>query len=114
MLSLQAIGQQAVMPDTQEAVGKHVLQEAVDEFLRREDIRLQAVAIAAIPISVADLPAFAAQDAVIADGHAMRVTSQVIQQLARPGERMISILPITRVRRLSSAIPTIRSTIREY
>ena len=62
MLPLQAIGQQAVMPDAQEAVGKHVLQEAVDEFLRREDIRLQAVAIAAIPIPVADLSAFAGQD----------------------------------------------------
>ena len=40
------------MADTQEAVRKHVLQEAVDEFLRREGIRLQAVAIAAIPICV--------------------------------------------------------------
>ena len=39
--------------------GKHVLQEAVDEFLHRECIRLQAVAIAAIPMPAADLPVYA-------------------------------------------------------
>jgi len=36
LLPFETIGQQAVMADTQEAVGKHVLQEAVDEFFRRE------------------------------------------------------------------------------
>ena len=67
------------MPDAQEAVWKHVLQEAVDEFLSREDIRLQAIASATVPVLVADLAALAIEDAVIADGHTMRVASEVIQ-----------------------------------
>jgi len=33
LLPLHAIGQQAVMPDAREVVGKHVLQETVEEFL---------------------------------------------------------------------------------
>ena len=87
LLPLDAIRQQAVMPDAQEVVWKHVLQETAEEFLGRKDIRLQAVAIAAIPVVVMDLAALATQDAVVADGHSMRVTSEVIQQLARPGKR---------------------------
>ena len=53
LLRLDAIGQQAVMSDAQKAVRKHVFEEAVDEFLGRKEIRLQAVAIAAVPVSVA-------------------------------------------------------------
>ena len=52
LLPLYAIGQQAVMPDAQEAVGKHVLQEAVEEFLSRKHIRLEAVPIASVAIAV--------------------------------------------------------------
>ena len=48
LLPFHAIGQQAVMPDAQEMVGKHVLQEAVEEFLGGQNIRLEPIPIAAI------------------------------------------------------------------
>jgi hypothetical protein len=91
LLPLDAIRQQAVMPDAQEVVWKHVLQETVEEFLGRKDIRLQAVAIAAIPVVVMDLAALATQDAVVADGHPMRVASEVVQQSAWSGKRGLRV-----------------------
>ena len=91
LLLLDAVGQQAVMPDAEEAVWKHVLEEAVDEFLGRKDIRLQAVAIAAVPVVVADLPVLASEDAVVADRNAMRVAAEVVQELARPGKRGLGV-----------------------
>ena len=50
LLPLHAIGQQAVMPNAREVLWKHVLQETVEEFLGRQDVRLQTVAIAAIAV----------------------------------------------------------------
>jgi hypothetical protein len=52
VLLFAAIGQQAVMPDAEEAVRQDVLQEAVEEFLGGKDIRLQSVAVAAVAIAV--------------------------------------------------------------
>jgi hypothetical protein len=59
LLPLHAIGQQPVMPDAWEVDRKHVLQETVEEFLGRKNVRLPAVAIAAITVVVADLAALA-------------------------------------------------------
>ena len=98
------------MPNAREVLWKHVLQETAEEFLGRQDVRLQAVAIAAIAVVVTDLAALAIEQAVIADGHAMRVTCEVIQQLARPGKRRACILPIITRTSSSSVIPTIRCT----
>src|ERR1700682_3692843 len=75
------------MPDAQKAVRKHMLQKTVKEFLRWEDGDLPAISIAAIPIVEADLAALTIEEAVIADGHAMRVTPEVIQQLPWTGKR---------------------------
>src|SRR5208282_5735875 len=49
------------------------------------------VTIAAVAIMVVYLAILAGDDPVVADRHAMRVTSQVVQELARPGKGSLRI-----------------------
>ena len=50
-----------------------------------------AVSIAAVAVTIMDLVFLASQDAVVADRDAMRVTSQIVQELARPGEGSLGV-----------------------
>jgi len=74
------------MPDAKEAVRQDVLEKAVEEFLGGQDIRFEPVPVTTVAIVIIDLAVLASEDAVVTDRDAMRVTSQVIQELARPGK----------------------------
>ena len=90
-LTFDTISKKAVVPDVQEAVRQNMLEEATEEFLGGKNVRLALVAVTAITIAIMHLAVPASKDAVIADRHAMSITSQVVQQLAWAGKRCLGV-----------------------
>lgn len=86
MFAFDAIGQQAVVADTPESVGQDVLQKAANELGGGEFVRFESVIVLAVPVAVDHTAAVTTHQAVIADGRAMGVASQRVQQFAWSGK----------------------------
>ena len=82
---LDAIGEEAVVADSHESRRQNVQQETADELFCGKGSCLPPVSVGAVSIAKPHLLVFAGQQAVIGNGDAVRVTSQVVQQL--PGAR---------------------------
>jgi hypothetical protein len=90
-LTLDTISKKAVMADVKKVVRQDMLEEAMEEFLGRKNVRLAPVAVTAITIAIMHFAVPASKDAVIADRHAMCITPQVVQQLAWAGKRCLGV-----------------------
>jgi hypothetical protein len=84
---LGAIGEEAVVTDSHESGRQNVQQETANELFRGKGSCLPPISVGAISVAELHLPVIAGQQAVIGDGDAMRVTSQIVQELlgAREG-----------------------------
>ena len=86
-LPFDAVGQQAVVADAKEAVGQDVLEKAMEELHCGKFVNFLPIPVPAVSVRVPNLAVPAVQQAVIADRHAMRVATQVIDQFLWSGKR---------------------------
>ena len=73
-----AVGQEAVVTNPPEAIWQHMKQEPPDELGSGKCHRLLLAVPEIVLPSEADLPAFDIQQAVVGDGHPMRVAAYVV------------------------------------
>ena len=85
------VGQQAVVPDLDEALRQDVLHEATQELLGRQRHRLGAMVVGVVLVAEGHPAVVELHQPVIADGHAMRVAGQVLQHLLRSAERRLGV-----------------------
>ena len=86
LLSPDAVGEEAVVPDADEAIGKDVLEEAADELDRREAHRFLAVSVGVVLPAKGDHAVPEGQDSFVGDGDPVGVSGQVLEDLAGPAE----------------------------
>ena len=72
-LGALAVGEEAEVPDAHETFGKHVQQEAAQEFIERKSQQLLFVVVSRIAPAKSDLPFGERDQAMIRDGYAMGV-----------------------------------------
>lgn len=89
--SLDAVVQVTIVADAQESTGQHVLQKTANKLISWQGGDLLAITVTTVTVSEAHLAIPTVQDAVVRTGHAMRVTAQVVQKLARPGKRGLRV-----------------------
>ena len=75
---LVPVGEQAIMPETDETVGQHMQEEATDTFVHVERHGLEPIARTAIPIGQADFPVPHVKDPMVRDGDAMGITADIV------------------------------------
>ena len=85
------IGQEAIMPDTMEAVRQAMKQEAADELERVERHQLRLVVMAIVLPAKADTAIGKFNDTGIGDGDTVRVAAKIGQHLLRPAKRRLGI-----------------------
>ena len=88
-----AVRQEAEIPNAVEAGGQDVEQEAADEFARRQRHGLAACGRrrAGIPVGEADLIVLDVEQAIVGQGHAVRVAADVVHHLLRTGTRRLGV-----------------------
>ena len=86
-LPFDAVGQQAVVANGKETIGQHVLEKAVEERLGGKNVRLPAISVAAVSVSVTDLTVLAVQRPEVADRDAMCVAGPGTHRSDRRGTR---------------------------
>jgi hypothetical protein len=69
-----------------ESVGKHVKEEATDEFVSTERHRLVLIAIAIILPAKRNPAVIDIKQAVVGDGDAVRVACDILEDFFRPSE----------------------------
>lgn len=88
---LGAVGQEAEMADTHEAIGQDVEEKAAGEFFGIEGHRFQPVFVSSVSVAKSDLAVFEGEDTVIGQSHAVGVAAEVVKHgLGRP-ERLFRI-----------------------
>ena len=88
---LGAVGQEAEMADTHEAIGKDMEEKAAGEFFGIEGHRFQPVFVSSVPVAKSDLAVFEGEDTAIGQSHAVGVAAEVVKHgLGRP-ERLFRI-----------------------
>ena len=88
---LGAVGQEAEMADTHEAIGQNMEKKAADKFFGIEGHRFQAVFVSSVPVTKSDLAVFEGEDTVIGQSYAVGVAAEVVKHgLGRP-ERLFRI-----------------------
>jgi hypothetical protein len=80
---LLPVREEAIMPETHEAAGQHMQQEATDKFVRVERHRLDAIALTTIPGGKADPPITHVEDPVVGYGDAMGIAADIVSDLGR-------------------------------
>ena len=80
------IGEEAVITDPLKAPGNDMQQKAADEFLTCQRHGFLLVVVAIILPAEADVGVVHAFQSIVGDGHAVRVTSDIVQNLFRPSE----------------------------
>ena len=90
-LLAMTIAEQPVVADAMEAGRQDVQQEATDELLGREDHALLGVAVTVVSPAEGDVSVLDVEQAIVRDRHAMRVSSDVIENLLRPRKRRFGI-----------------------
>ena len=88
---LGAVGQEAKMADTHEAIGQDMEEKAAGEFFGIESHRFQPVFVSSVSVAKSDLAVFEGEDTVIGQSHAVGVAAEVVKHgLGRP-ERLFRI-----------------------
>src|SRR5713101_4009996 len=77
------VGEEAVVPETHEAAGEHMQEEAADKFVGVERHGLSPIALTTVPVGKADPPIADIKDAVVRDGDAMGIAADIIQDVLR-------------------------------
>ncbi len=98
------------VPDAMQTLRQDMHEEATDELVRGEPHRFVTIATFAPIIlpSERDAGLVGRDQTAVGDGDAVGVAREISQHSVRPGERRLSILPITKGRGLRSVIPIIR------
>jgi len=76
-----AVGEEAVVPETHEAAGEHMQEEAANKFVGVERHGLRPIALTTVPVGKADPPIPDIQDAVVRDGHTMGIAADIVQDM---------------------------------
>ena len=74
-----AVGEKAEVPNAYETFGKQVQQEAAQEFIERKGHQLLFVVVSGIPPAKGDLPFSERDEAMVGDGYAMGVATQILE-----------------------------------
>src|SRR5882724_5176800 len=85
------VGQQTVVANALKAGRQRVQQEAANEFLRRNRHHFGTLWMSIVLPSKRYLAVLQRQQALIGDGHAMRVAAQIIQYLLRTAEGWLGV-----------------------
>ena len=80
------MGQKTEVPDADEAGGKQVEQEAAQELLDRERHQALLIAVGGVSPAKGDLVVGQGDEAMVGDGDAMRVASEVVENMLRAAE----------------------------
>jgi hypothetical protein len=86
-----AITQEAIVADAVEAVGEYVEQEATNELVGRQGHGFLLAVLAIVLVAELHLAVFDIQQAVVGDGDAVGVASQVVENLLGPGKGSFGI-----------------------
>ncbi len=86
MLGTMAIGEEAIVPDPHEALGKHVEQKPSDKLLDREAHHLHFVAMSVVPPTETDLAVFASEEALVTDSDPTGIAPEVGEDLLGTAE----------------------------
>ena len=86
-----AVGQKAEEADADKAARQDVQQKPPKKLVRRQGHLALLVAVSVIPASESDLTVFKADEAMVGDGHAMRITSKILKHVIWSAERCFSI-----------------------
>ena len=79
------------MTDADEARGKHVEQEAAQEFLDRQSHQALLVTVRGVSPAKGDLAALEGDQAVIGDGHAVGVAAEITENIFGATEGRLAI-----------------------
>jgi hypothetical protein len=85
------VSQKAEVADTHEAWGKHVEQEAAQEFLDRQGHQALLVAVRGVSPAKGDLVALEGDQAVIGDRHAVGVAAKITENIFGATEGRLAI-----------------------
>ena len=88
---MPAVGQEAEVADAHETFGKHVQQEAAQEFIERKSHQLLFVVVSRIAPAKSDLPFSKRNQAMIGDGYAMGVATQILEHILWATERWFRV-----------------------
>ena len=86
-----AIGEQPEVPDAHEAAREHVQEKAPEEFVNAEGHDLRAASVGVVFPAELDHAVEEADEARIRDGDAMRVASEVLEDLCRSAKRLLRV-----------------------
>ncbi len=84
-------GEIAEVANTDEATGEHMLAKAAQELGSTESHDALFIAVGVVFPSEAHVVTIEAEQALIADGHAMSIPAEVAQHVARPTESGLGI-----------------------
>src|SRR5712664_1258069 len=76
-----AVGEESEVPDAHETFGKHVQQEAAQEFIARKSQQLLFVVVSGIAPPKGDLPFGKRDQAMIRDSYAMGVAAPILEHI---------------------------------
>ena len=85
------MGQKTEVADADEAGGKHVEQEAAQEFLDRKGHEALLVAVRGVSPTKGDLPALEGDQAVIGDRHAVGVATEITENMFWTTEGQLAV-----------------------
>ncbi len=80
-LGASPVGEEAEVPDAHETFGKHVQQEAAQEFIERKSQQLLFVVVSGVAPTKSDHLLGKRDQAMIGDGHAMGVAAQILEHI---------------------------------
>ena len=89
--STLSVGQPSEVTNARKTLGQHVLKKAAEKLFASESHRAFLVVILVIPPTEADLGFVDGKKPVIGDGHAMRITSQILQDMFWTAKRRLRI-----------------------
>src|SRR5713101_9165683 len=85
-LGASPVGEESEVPDAHETFGKHVQQEAAQEFIARKSQQFLFVVVSGIAPTKSDLSFGERDQAMIRDGYAMGVAAQILEHILRAAE----------------------------
>ena len=88
---LVPVGEEAIMPETHEAAGQHMQQEASDTCVGVERHGLDTIALTTVAVGKADPPVPHIEDPVVRDGDAMRRAADIVQDVLRAGKGRLGV-----------------------
>jgi hypothetical protein len=76
-----AVGEEPIVAEADKAGGEHMQEEALQEGMGVDGHRLEAIAMAAVPVDEADLAIAHLHDAVVRQGHSVSVAADIVHDL---------------------------------